>query len=155
MSFVGDYMVKADSKGRIAIPAVFRKVLSREECTRLVLRKDIYQHCLVLIPEKEWENQVAVLRQKLNDYNREHKKFKAQFFRDTAEVEVDGSGRILLPRKFMDVMELDKDVVLAGMDKVIEIWNKKSYDDNQMDGDDFANLAEKILGNESAKNEIL
>ena len=109
-------MVKADSKGRIAIPSVFRKVLSRDECTRLVLRKDIYQHCLVLIPEKEWEEQVAVLRKKLNDYNREHKKFKAQFFRDTAEVEIDGSGRILLPRKFMESMELDKDVVLAGMD---------------------------------------
>ena len=98
---------------------------------------------------------MAGLRKKLNDYNREHKKFKTQFFRDTAEVEIDGSGRILLPRKFMESMELDKDVVLAGMDKVIEIWDKKSYDENQMDGDDFANLAEKILGNETMMNEIL
>jgi MraZ protein len=67
MSFVGDYTVKADSKGRIAIPSAFRKLLEKDEGERFVFRKDVFQNCLVLIPIKEWEVQVFVLRKKLND----------------------------------------------------------------------------------------
>ncbi|MFB6340752.1 division/cell wall cluster transcriptional repressor MraZ [Saccharicrinis sp. FJH62] len=152
MSFVGDYTVKADSKGRIAVPSAFRKLLERDEGERFVFRKDVFQNCLVLIPIKEWEVQVAVLRKKLNDYNRNHKKFKAQFFRDTAEVEMDKTGRVLIPKKLYDMLALDKEIVLAGMDKVIEVWDKATYDGNQMDDGEFAALAEEILGNENLEN---
>jgi MraZ protein len=149
MLFVGDYTVKADSKGRIAIPSAFRKLMENDEATRFVFRKDIFQDCLVLIPMAEWEVQVEVIRKKLNDYNRSHKKFKAQFFRDTAEVEMDKTGRVLLPKKLSDMLGLNKEIVLAGMDKVIEVWDKTVYDANQMDEDEFSALAEEILGKEN------
>ena len=153
MSFVGDYTVKADAKGRIAIPSAFRKMMAGSIGERFVFRKDIFQNCLVLMPIQEWEKQVALLRKKLNDYNRNHKKFKAQFFRDTAEVEMDKNGRVLLPKKLVEVMGLDKELVLAGMDSVIEVWDKAVYEGNQLSEDEFASLAEEILGNEDMNME--
>ena len=57
MRFLGNIEAKTDAKGRAFLPAVFRKVLqaSSEEC--LVLRKDVFQKCLVLYPEKIWNEQ--------------------------------------------------------------------------------------------------
>lgn len=155
MSFVGDYTVKADAKGRIAIPSAFRKLLENQAGERFVFRRDIFQNCLVLIPFAEWELQVEVLRKRLNEYNRNHKKFKAQFFRDTAEVEMDKNGRVLMPKKLVESLCLNKEIVLAGMDKVIEVWDKEVYDGNQLNEDEFASLAEEILGKDNFDNEDL
>lgn len=146
MSLVGDYQVKADSKGRIAVPSAFRKQLVALGEGEFVLRKDIFQNCLVLYPRTEWDKQVEYLRVKLNDFNRAHKKFKAQFFRDTAELSIDSSGRVLLPKRLLELAGISKEMILAGMDQTIEIWDKDVYDDNAMLEGDFADLAEDILG---------
>lgn len=153
MSFVGDYTVKADTKGRVAIPSAFRKQLDGESQGRFVLRKDVFQNCLVLYPMKEWDHQVELLRLRLNDYNRTHKKFKAQFFRDTAEVEIDASGRILVPKRLLEMVGIVKEIVLAGMDQVVELWCSEIYVENGMDEADFADLAEDILGNLTTEND--
>lgn len=149
MSLVGDYQVKADAKGRIAVPSTFRKQLVALGEDEFVLRKDIFQNCLVLYPKSEWDKQVSYLREKLNEFNRAHKRFKAQFFRDTAELSMDASGRVLLPKRLMDLSGIGKEMVLAGMDQTIEIWDKKIYEENAMSEDDFADLAEDILGQTS------
>lgn len=146
MSLVGDYQVKADLKGRIAVPASFRKQLLASEAVEFVLRKDIFQNCLVLYPRQEWDAQVEYLRTRLNDYNRVHKKFKAQFFRDTAELTIDANGRLLLPKRLLELAGISKEMVFAGMDRTIEIWDKEVYENNALSETDFANLAEDILG---------
>ena len=149
MSLVGDYQVKADSKGRIAVPSAFRKQLVASGEGEFVLRKDIFQNCLVLYPRAEWDKKVEYLRVTLNEFNRAHKKFKTQFFRDTAELSIDSSGRVLLPKRLLELTGIGKDMILAGMDQTIEIWDKKVYEDNAMLEDDFADLAEDILGQTS------
>ena len=51
IQFLGNIEAKADAKGRVFIPATFRKQLQAASEERLVLRKDVYQDCLVLYPE--------------------------------------------------------------------------------------------------------
>lgn len=155
MSLVGDYQVKADLKGRIVVPSSFRKQLLASDATEFVLRKDIFQNCLVLYPRKEWDEQVEYLRTKLNDYNRIHKKFKAQFFRDTSELALDANGRLLLPKRLLELAGISAEMVFAGMDRTIEIWDKEVYDNNALSEVDFADLAEDILGQTNDDGEVI
>ncbi len=138
--------MKADAKGRVAVPSAFRKQFVSDGAVRFVIRKDIYQNCLVLYPEAEWNRKVDELRKRLNDYNRAHKKFKTQFFRGTAELEMDGNGRVLLPKRLMDMVGISKDIVMVGVDQEIQVWCREVYDGGGMDGDEFGDLAEEILG---------
>lgn len=154
MSFVGNHTVKTDAKNRIAIPAPFRKLLTESEETGFILQKDIFQNCLTLYPISEWNIQVEQLRTSLNPYNSKHKRFKSQFLRDTAEVTLDSGGRILLPKKLMQLVNITKEIEVAGADTTIEIWSKTAYDQYGMEGDEFAELTEEILGGTSSINPI-
>ena len=63
MRFVGDFQAKTDAKGRVFLPAAFRKILEAEGELELVLRRDVFQHCLVLYPESVWNQQLDELKQ--------------------------------------------------------------------------------------------
>ena len=72
MRFLGNIEAKIDAKGRAFLPASFRKVLQAEKEERLVLRKDVFQPCLVLYPETVWNEQMDAMRQRLNRWNKQH-----------------------------------------------------------------------------------
>lgn len=67
--FIGNIDAKVDEKGRAFVPATFRKVLNEKGEDCLVLRKDVYQNCLVLYPFQTWEKELDTLRSKLNKWN--------------------------------------------------------------------------------------
>ena len=69
MRFLGNSEAKTDAKGRVFLPAVFRKQLQAASQECLILRKDTYQDCLVLYPENVWNEQMNELRCKLNRWN--------------------------------------------------------------------------------------
>ena len=64
MRFLGNFEARCDAKGRVFLPAVFRKVLQGSGDERLVLRRDVFQSCLVLYPERVWNEQMDSLRAK-------------------------------------------------------------------------------------------
>jgi MraZ protein len=72
--------------------------------------------------------------------------FLRNFFKGTAELTLDSNNRMLIPKRLLDIIEAERDVVLAGEDGRIEIWAASVYDTIGMPADDFANLAEKLLG---------
>lgn len=145
VSYIGDYPCKIDAKGRIVLPVTFKKQTDASQ-DRYVLKKDIFEKCLILYPGDEWENQVTILRNKLNPYNKEHNKFSREFYKGTAEITIDSSGRLLIPRRLLEEVEIEKEVILAGQDTKIEIWAKHLYDAIGTDENEFARLAETILG---------
>lgn len=145
-TFIGDYTCKADVKGRIILPSAFKKQLPAEAQDRFVVRKDVFENCLVLYSIEDWNIQLEGIRKRINPYNREHNAFLRNFFRGTAELSLDNNNRLLIPKRFMDMIGADRDVVLAGQDGRIEIWAAENYEKIGMPADDFADLAEKLLG---------
>jgi len=113
---------------------------------RFVVRKDIFEGCLVLFSIDDWNRQLEKVRSRINPYNREHNIFLRNFFKGTAEVSLDSSNRLLIPKRLLDLAGITKDVVLAGQDGRIEMWAEEVYAHIDMPSDDFANLAEKLLG---------
>jgi MraZ protein len=146
-SFIGEYTCKVDTKSRIALPVAFKKQMPEGAEERFVVKKDIYEKCLILYTIEEWNRQNERLRASLNEFNREHNQFLREFHRSSVEVSSDASNRILIPSRLLEFAGIDKDVVLSGQDRKIEIWAKEAYEAKEEQADDFAALADKILGN--------
>jgi MraZ protein len=145
-TFIGDYTCKADVKGRIILPVAFKKQMPAGAQDRFVVRKDIFANCLVLYSIEEWNRQIDKIRKRINPYNREHNMFLRNFFKGTAELSLDASNRFLIPKRLMDLIGAQRDVVLAGQDGRIEIWAADIYETIDMAADDFGILAEKLMG---------
>jgi MraZ protein len=145
-TFIGDYTCKVDVKGRIILPMAFKKQMPADAQDHFVVRKDIFEKCLVLYAIEDWDRQLVKIRKKINPYNREQNMFLRNFFKGTAELTLDNNNRILVPKRLMDLIGADRDVVLAGQDGRIEIWAADIYDKIDMPAEDFANLAEKLMG---------
>lgn len=145
--FIGDYTCKVDAKGRIVLPSAFKKQMSSAARDSFVVKKDIFERCLVLYPMDEWQRQNEIIRERVNPYNKEHSKFMRGFYKGTAEVVLDANNRLLIPKRLLEVAGIDGEAVMAGQDGKIEIWNRSMYDSVADDSDDFAGLAEKVLGN--------
>lgn len=151
--FVGEHIVKLDKAYRVLFPSAIKRQLEGKDGNGFVIKQDVFESCLVLYPMEEWERQNSILRQKLNPYNREHSHFLRQFYRGTAEVFMDSSSRLLIPRRLVEAVGAKKELVFAGLDTKIEIWPKEKWNEAEID-DDFGALAEKILGqSENPDNE--
>ena len=98
MKFTGKISAKLDAKGRVFFPAAFRKLLVDGEGD-FVLRRDVYQPCLVVYPLVVWEEEVALLRQRLNRWDPRQAMVFRQFMSDAELISLDSSGRFLLPKQ--------------------------------------------------------
>jgi MraZ protein len=124
----------------------FKKQMPADARDHFVVRRDIFENCLVLYSIEDWNRQLEKIRKKINPYNREHNTFLRNFFKGTAELSLDSNNRMLIPKRMLELIGADRDVVLAGQDGRIEIWAADVYEKIGMPGDDFADLAEKLMG---------
>jgi MraZ protein len=152
-TFIGDYTCKVDVKGRIILPVAFKKQVPADTQDHFVVRKDIFENCLVLYSIEDWNRQLDKIRKRINPYNREHNMFLRNFFKGTAELMLDSNSRMLIPKRLLDLIGAERDVVLAGQDGRIEIWAAHIYEKIDMPADDFADLAEKLMGGTDFESE--
>ena len=128
--FMGEYSHSIDAKGRLIMPAKFREQLGDE----FVVTKSP-DKCLYVYTIEEWKNFEEKLAT-LPITNKGTRQFVRFFLAGAASCEVDKQGRILLPAVLREYAELDKEVVLAGTSKRIEIWNKDRYLADQKEYED-------------------
>ena len=145
MRFIGNIEAKSDSKGRVFVPAYFRRALQATGVDKLMMRKDIFQECLVLYPEESWNKQLDALRTRLDRWNAHHQMIFRQFVADVEEVNIDSNGRILIPKRYMKMAGIEQEVRFIGMDDTIEIWAKEKLEQPFMDAATFGAEIEKIM----------
>lgn len=148
INFIGTYDCKADVKGRVMLPISLKNQMAPVLADGFVVKRSVFQPCLELYPMKEWN----LLMEKMNKKNRFVKKnndFIRRFSAGVKVVEIDATGRLLIPRNLMDVAKISKEVVLSSAINIIEIWDKDSYEKVLDDtAEDFAALAEEVMGGE-------
>ena len=145
-SLIGTYECKVDTKGRLMLPSAIKKQLLPILQNGFVLKRAVFQPCLELYPMAEWE----LLMQKMNKLNRFKKKnndFIRRFTAGVTIVEVDSTGRLLVPKDLMVFSGISKDIVVSSAINIVEIWDKDKYEQAIDDAaDDFADLAEEVMG---------
>lgn len=148
MRFIGNIEAKTDNKGRVFLPACFRRVLQNGGSDKLMLRKDVYQDCLVLYPMSNWEKQLDALRTRLDKWDSRHQIIFRQFVADVEELSIDASGRILLPKRYLSMADIKQEVRFIGMDDTIEIWAKEKAEKPFIPAEEFGRELEKIMKTE-------
>ena len=145
LQFLGNMEAKTDAKGRVFVPANFRKCLQKAGEEFLVLRKDIFQDCLVLYPGSVWEKEVGVLRNKLNKWNKDQQQIFRQFVLDAERLEMDANGRILIPKRYLQMVGIDSDVRFLGVDDTIEIWAKEKLEKPLIPPEEFSTKIQEMM----------
>lgn len=145
MRFIGNIEAKTDAKGRAFLPAVFRKVLSSGSSDVLMLRKDVHQPCLVLYPESVWNEQLDLLNERLNRWNASHRQVFRQFVSNVERITLDANGRFLIPRRYLEMANIDQAIKFIGMDDTIEIWSNDGEDRSQMNPEEFSAKLEELM----------
>ena len=148
MRFLGNIEAKADAKGRAFLPATFRKVLQAGGEERLVLRKDVFQTCLVLYPESVWNEQMDSMRQRLNRWNKAQQQVFRQFVSDVELISLDGNGRFLIPKRFQRMVNIEQEIRFIGMGDTIEIWSNSEAEQQKMSAEDFGNALEELMADD-------
>jgi len=147
ISLTGTYECKSDAKGRVMISSALKRQLSSVLSDGFVVKRSVFQPCLELYPIKEWNVMMSKIN-KLNRFVKKNNDFIRRFTAGVKMVEVDSSGRILIPKDLSVFASLKKDVVLASAINVVEIWDKELYESAIEDAAvDFADLAEQVMGN--------
>lgn len=153
LNLIGTYECKADAKGRIMVPADLKRQLAPVVADGFVIKRAVFQPCLELYPMSEWNVLMEKMR-KLNTFNRKNNEFVRKFTAGVRIVEMDNSGRILLPKELLGYAGISKDLVVSSAINIIELWDKERYEEAiSADSDDFAALAEEVMGQHLNNNE--
>ena len=141
-TFIGEYTVKIDDKGRMVFPSAFKSLMSADGDMRFVINKDIFEDCLEMYTFEEWERQSSEVKSRLNFFNRDHAMFWREYMRDRAIVEPDGKvGRISVPKKLLEAIGVNKEVVFSGNDYKIEIWAREKFEEARISNEQYISLA--------------
>lgn len=137
-TFIGNIEARLDEKGRIFVPANYRKILGEEPSRRIVMRRDTDNECLIFYPENVWNRKVEALRQALDEWNPEDQLLLMQFMADAETLEPDAQGRILLQKKNLETIGAKQNVVFVGMLDRFALWNPDKFEEKRLDGKELA-----------------
>ncbi|NQX85583.1 MAG: division/cell wall cluster transcriptional repressor MraZ [Flavobacteriaceae bacterium] len=150
-TLIGTYECKADAKGRLMMPSPLKKQLGAVVEKGFVLKRAVFQPCLELYPMEEWEAMMQKMN-KLNRFKKKNNDFIRRFTAGVKFVELDVSGRLLVPKDLTVFANITKHVVLSSAINIVEIWDKEKYEQAIEDAAmDFADLAEEVMGQDEGE----
>ena len=119
---LGEYEHTIDEKNRLTLPAKFRKSFAEG----VVLSRGV-DRCLHAYTRREWERLAEGRLRELDPLDRDGRRMRRFFFSSAAEAELDRQGRVMVPAPLMQYAGLSREVVVAGVDDHLEIWDRATW----------------------------
>ncbi|GAB5475852.1 MAG: division/cell wall cluster transcriptional repressor MraZ [Maribacter sp.] len=146
IDFDSQYDCKADAKGRVMLPVALKNKLLPVLKDGFVIKRAISGACLELWPMAEWRVEMAKIK-KLNRFVKKNNDFIRIFLSGVKEIDIDSTGRLLIPRNLIAVAGIKKEITLSPAINIMEIWDKERYEKAvSMPDDEFEALAEDVMG---------
>ncbi len=143
--FKGRAENSVDEKGRLAIPAKMRRVLTPEADETFTAMLG-YENCIALYPNDRWA-QIEDELDTLNQFDSQARRFLRDTLSWAEEVSLDKQGRIVLPKNLMLEVDLSDTALVIGTLDHIEVWDPAQYDAYLSDRDaDKEEIAERVMG---------
>jgi MraZ protein len=125
--FRGLSAINLDAKGRLAIPTKYREMLTGLCAGRLVATIDTEEHCLLIYPVDEWEIIQAKI-EALPSFNPVARRIQRLLIGHATDIDMDANGRILLSQPLREYAQLEKESILIGQGKKLELWSKSLWE---------------------------
>lgn len=141
--FRGLHTINLDAKGRLAIPTKYRETLAELCGARLVATIDTEERCLLIYPVNEWELIQAKI-EALPSFNPVARRIQRLLIGHATDLELDSAGRILLPQPLREYASLEKESVLMGQGKKLELWSKSLWEGRRDEYLDMVSQPEQL-----------
>ncbi len=142
--FRGQFTYSIDSKGRISIPAKLRKQVSPESNETFIITQGTAT-CIDIYPLDQWqliEDKLLML----NPFDPEDAKFIRMISQYASEDKLDSQARILIPQILIDYAKIEKEVLILGALKKIEVWNPSIYKEYlKKSNETYEQIAAKVM----------
>ena len=140
--FSGSYDHSVDSKGRVIIPAPFRDALGED----FTITINPNRTAIAIYPKAVWEQQLEKLS-KINPMDRRGIQYERYLMSMSYSGNtVDNQGRVVVPFKLRQKLDISKDIVFVGLNNYIEIWDEKAYQQVEADVEaDFDHLVDYVF----------
>jgi MraZ protein len=144
--FRGQYIYAVDAKGRVSIPAKLRKHMSPEANDTVIMTQGTSK-CIDIYPYDQWQDiENNLLR--LNSFDPQHAKFIRMISQYATEDVLDSQARVLIPQFLLDYAGIEKEVLILGVLKKIEVWNPETYKNYlEESGETYEEIAAKVMAN--------
>lgn len=154
LNLTGVYECRIDNKGRFMFPSSLRKQLSGVIAEGFIIKRSVHRQCLEIFPMQIWEKEMKEVN-RLNRYIKANDDFIRALTAGHRYAEIDGPGRLLVPKDLAVFAELNKDIVCATLIDRIELWDKQNYEKVISEiSVEFSALAEKVMGKLNKENDI-
>jgi len=148
ISLQGEHICRVDAKGRFMLPVALKNQVNDALNEGFIVKRSIFSPCLELYPRSNWDELNRKIISKLNRFVKKHNDFIRAYNAGLKELDIDGNGRILIPRDLTVFAGITGDIVVTAKMDCIEIWDKARYDEVvSATQTDISDLAEDILGN--------
>ena len=149
-TFIGNIEARLDGKGRVFIPASYRKILAEMGSAHIVMRRDTDNECVIFYPEHVWHARVSQLREALDEWDPEDQMILMQFMSEAEVLDMDSQGRVLLQKKNLEMIGAEQKapqksadfsgtpLLFVGMLDRFAIWNPTVFNEKQMPQKDLA-----------------
>lgn len=144
--FLGEYLHTFDPKNRISVPSKFRKDLGRV----VVVTRGL-DNCLYLYSRKAWEKEARTYAAEVNG-SAARRGLARLFLAGSSEVEVDKTGRVLIPEHLKSFASIKEKVVIAGVADRVEMWEEGAWKKYTADIERDANAFAETLDSGGNKN---
>jgi len=146
ISFVSKYSATVDGKGRIVLPAPFKRELGDSPEPVLVVEKDAYDACLNIYPYATWQTMVDEMRGKLNINNPVHSKFLSRYFEEIVTLTMAENGRLNIPDKMLQHAGIVKEAVFTGQGTLMKLWEPSRHEASRLSDEEYTRLFRELLG---------
>ena len=131
-TFIGNIEARLDGKGRVFIPANYRKILAEMGSAHIIMRRDTDNECVIFYPEQVWHAKVSQLRNALDEWDPDDQMLLMQFMSEAEILEMDTQGRVLLQKKTLEMIGAQQDILFVGTLDRFAIWNPSVFQEKQM-----------------------
>lgn len=137
IEFAGTYNATIDDKGRIVLPASFKKELGDLALEPLVVEKNLHKACLDIHPEKNWRKRVEDFKSVLDPFDEDDDKLLQFFYQNFVKVTMAPNGRINIPTVYLEYATLDKGAEFIGMGESIRLLSAEKSAVPEMSRQEF------------------
>ncbi len=136
--FTGKYKATIDEKGRVVLPAAFKKDMGEMAMDPMVIEQNFFKECLDVYPEKFWREREIAFKDTLDPFSEEDDSLLQFFYENFKKVGMASNGRINIPGEYIDYGGMGKTVMMIGMGNYIRVWAEDKYNSGKMDRATFA-----------------
>ena len=135
--FIGEYRHTLDAKGRLSFPVKLREKLGAE----FVMCRS-YERCVMIYPMEAWKEFAAKFESLPVVENRQIPRY---FFSSGEYASLDSQGRVVIPQRFRNYAGIDKNVVIIGNNKHLELWDEAAWDEELESGMESDSIMSRMI----------